>query len=138
MSRTKDSNFKINDHIPPLSLSPLIKKNKKIDIKEKNIIILKEKIKNQEQTIDYLNKRLINYDETINEIARLNKEIKRLNEIIKNKNEIIFEFQNVSDLSKIKIEEMRKKYDKFLDSLIKENEEENNKLNKELKKKKKK
>ena len=63
----------------PFSLNSLI------DLKEKNINLLKEKIKNQEDNIIYLNERLKNYDEAINEIERLNKEIKKLNEIIRKK-----------------------------------------------------
>ena len=110
---------------------------KNLDIKEKNIILLKEKIKNQEKNINYLSTRLMNYDEAIDEIARLNQEIKRLNEIINYKNNLIFEFQNATDLSKIKIEQIQSKYSKYdeLMNVINVLHEEKNKLNKIIKEK---
>ena len=110
---------------------------KNIDTKEKNIALLKEKIKNQEKNINYLNKRLMNYDNAIDEIARLNQEIKRLNEIINYKNNLIFEFQNATDLSKIKIEQIQNKYSKYdeLINVINVLHEEKNKLNNIIKEK---
>ena len=110
---------------------------KNLDIKEKNITLLKEKIKNQEKNINYLNTRLMNYDDAIDEIARLNQEIKRLNEIINYKNNLIFEFQNATDLSKIKIEQIQNKYSKYheLMNVIKVLQEEKNKLNNTIKEK---
>jgi chromosome segregation ATPase len=110
---------------------------KNLDIKEKNITLLKEKIKNQEKNINYLNTRLMNYDDAINEIARLNQEIKRLNEIINYKNNLIFEFQNATDLSKIKIEQIKHKYSKYdeLMKVINVLHEEKNKLNNIIKEK---
>ena len=110
---------------------------KNSDIKEKNITLLKEKIKNQEKNINYLNTRLVNYDDAIDEIARLNQEIKRLNEIINYKNNLIFEFQNAADLSKIKIEQIQHKYSKFeeLMNVINILKEEKNNLNNIIKEK---
>jgi chromosome segregation ATPase len=101
------------------------------------ITLLKEKIKNQEKNINYLNTRLMNYDDAVDEIARLNQEIKRLNEIINYKNNLIFEFQNATDLSKIKIEQIQNKYSKYdeLMNVINVLHEEKNKLNNIIKEK---
>ena len=132
MSLMSNSLFKSNELLKsPLSINSL--NNTRIDIKEKNIFLLKEKIKNQEQNIAYLNERLKNYDESLDEIIKLNQEIKRLNLIIKDKNNIIYEYQKLSDLAKNKIEQIRQKNIKINE--IKKIEGENNKLNKVIKEK---
>ena len=132
MSLMSNSLFKSNELLKsPLSINSL--NNTRIDIKEKNIFLLKEKIKNQEQNIAYLNERLKNYDESLDEIIKLNQEIKRLNLIIKDKNNIIYEYQKLSDLAKNKIEQIRQKNIKINE--IKNIEGENNKLNKVIKEK---
>ena len=102
------------------------------DINEKNILLLKEKIKEQEQNIAYLNSRLQNYDITMNEITKLNIELNKLNEIIRKKNKTIEEFRDISDLSKLKLEELIKN-NKELIQKINLLREENEKLNKKYK-----
>ena len=77
-----------------------------IDVYEKNISLLNEKIKDQEKDIMYLNNRLQNYDIAINEITNLNMELNTLNEIIRKKNKTIQEFKDISDLSKQKFEDL--------------------------------
>ena len=68
-----------------------------------NIELLKDKIKSQNGQIVYLEKQLQNYDNTINEITNLNLQINKKNEILKNKNKTILEYQNLSEISKIKL-----------------------------------
>ena len=69
-----------------------------IDVYDKNISLLKEKIKEQEKNIIYLNNRLENYDITMKEITNLNIELNALNEIVRNKNKTIQEFRNEKNL----------------------------------------
>ena len=86
----------------------LLKTNNSINIYDKNIEMLKEKIKEQENDIFYLNSRLKNYDSTIEEVTRLNIEINKLNEIIREKNFTIQEFKEITELSKRKFDELLK------------------------------
>ena len=88
-----------------------------IDVYDKNISLLKEKIKEQEKNIIYLNNRLENYDITMKEITNLNIELNALNEIIRNKNKTIQEFRNVSDLSKKKFEELLQNNDNLVQNI---------------------
>ena len=99
------------------------------DINEKNILLLKEKVKEQEKNIIYLNSRLQNYDITMNEITKLNIELNKLNEIIRKKNKTIEEFRGISDLSKLKLEELIKNNNELIQN-INLLREENEKLNK--------
>ena len=96
---------------------------------EKNIFLLSEKVKEQEQNIIYLNNRLQNYDITMNEITKLNIELNTLNEIIWKKNKTIQEFRDISDLSKLKFEELLKKHNDLMKK-INLLQEENEKLKK--------
>ena len=73
---------------------------------KKNIVSLKEKIKDQENNIEYLTDRLKNYDNTIEEMTNLNIELNRLNEIIRDKNNTIEEYKQILELSKKKFEEL--------------------------------
>ena len=98
-----------------------------LNIYEKNISLLNEKLKEKEKDIIYLNKRLENYDTTMNEIIKLNIEISNLNEIIRNKNKTIQEFREISDISKQKFEDLVKN-NKLLLEKLKDLEEENEKL----------
>ena len=97
------------------------------DTNEKNIALLSEKVKEQEQNIIYLNNRLQNYDITMNEITKLNIELNTLNEIIWKKNKTIQEFRDISDLSKLKFEELLKKHNDLIQK-INLLQEENEKL----------
>jgi len=99
------------------------------DINEKNILLLNSKVKEQEKNIIYLKSRLQNYDITMNEITKLNIEINKLNDIINKKNKTIQEFRDLSDMSKLKIEELLKNNSELLQK-IKILKEENDKLNK--------
>ena len=88
-----------------------------------NIELLKDKIKSQNAQIVYLEKQLQNYDNTINEITNLNLQINKMNEILKNKNKTILEYQNLSEISKIKLNnyinktnEKRHKFQKNLEN----------------------
>ena len=94
-----------------------------INAYDKNISLLKEKIKEQEKNIIYLNNRLENYDLTMKEITNLNIELNALNEIIRNKNKTIQEFRNISDLSKKKFEELLKNNGNLLCNINKLKEE---------------
>ena len=100
-----------------------------MDDNEKNIFLLSEKVKEQEQNIMYLNNRLQNYDITMNEITKLNIELNTLNEIIWKKNKTIQEFRDISDLSKLKFEELLKKHNDLMQK-INLLQEENEKLKK--------
>jgi hypothetical protein len=100
-----------------------------MDDNEKNIFLLSEKVKEQEQNIIYLNNRLQNYDITMNEITKLNIELNTLNEIIWKKNKTIQEFRDISDLSKLKFEELLKKHNDLIQK-INLLQEENEKLKK--------
>lgn len=100
-----------------------------MDDNEKNVYLLSEKVKEQEQNIIYLNNRLQNYDITMNEITKLNIELNTLNEIIWKKNKTIQEFRDISDLSKIKFEELLKKHNDLMQK-INMLQEENEKLKK--------
>lgn len=102
--KKSNNNFIDNYNISELTNS--LESSLSIDIYEKNISLLNEKIKEQENNIEYLNNRLKNYDITLNEITQLNMELNRLNEIIRNKNKTIQEFRDISDLSKQKFEEL--------------------------------
>ena len=102
-------------------------------IYEKNISLLNTKIKEQENNIKYLNSRLENYDMTMEQITKLNIEINKLNEIIRNKNNTIQEFRDISDLSKVKIEELMKNKNELIEK-INTLEEENKKLKNNLNK----
>jgi len=88
-----------------------------MDDNEKNIFLLSEKVKEQEQNIIYLNNRLQNYDITMNEITKLNIELNTLNEIIWKKNKTIQEFRDISDLSKLKFEELLKKHNDLMQKI---------------------
>jgi predicted nuclease with TOPRIM domain len=99
------------------------------DINEKNILLLTEKVKEQEKNIVYLNSRLKNYDITMNEITKLNIELNKLNEIIRKKNKTIQEFRDISDLSKLKLEELIKNNNELIQK-INLLREENEKLDK--------
>jgi len=102
--QNSNNNFIENYNISELTNS--LESSLSIDIYEKNISLLNEKIKEQQNNIEYLNNRLKNYDITLNEITQLNMELNRLNEIIRNKNKTIQEFRDISDLSKQKFEEL--------------------------------
>ena len=108
-------------------LSNSINSSISIDVYEKNISLLNEKIKEQEKDIRYLNNRLQNYDITLNEITNLNIELNTLNEIIRKKNKTIQEFRDISDLSKKKFEELLNNNNNLLKK-IDLLEEENKKL----------
>ena len=99
------------------------------DINEKNILLLNKKVKEQEKNIIYLNSRLKNYDITMNEITKLNIELNKLNEIIRKKNKTIQEFRDISDLSKLKLEELIKNNNELIQK-INFLKEENEKMNK--------
>ena len=105
----------------------LLKTNKSNNIYDKNIEMLKEKIKEQENDIFYLNSRLKNYDSTIEEVTRLNIEINKLNEIIREKNFTIQEFKEITELSKRKFDELLKNKSELI-QIIKKLEKENKEL----------
>ena len=96
-------------------------------IYEKKIKLLNIRIKEQDNNIKYLNERLKNYDAARDKITNLNLEINKLNEIIMKKNNTIQEFKDITDLSKIKLEELLK-YQNELNKKINILEEENKKL----------
>jgi chromosome segregation ATPase len=120
-----NDNMKINNEISePLELTL------NFNVYEKNIVSLKEKIKDQENNIEYLNDRLKNYDNTIEEMTNLNIELNRLNEIIKDKNNTIEEYKKILELSKKKFEELianKNQLTQKIKNLEKENAELKNK-----------
>lgn len=70
-----------------------------------NIDLLNKKIISQQNDISYLKSRLENYDNSLNEISRLKQELSKMEVAIKYKNQIISEFQKLSEISKIKLQE---------------------------------
>ena len=124
-----DTNININSLNKANDLTEPLESTLTSNIYEKNITLLKEKIKEQENDMAYLNNRLKNYDEAMDQITQLNIELNKLNEIIRDKNNTIQEYREISELSKKKFEELIKNKNELVQR-VKILEKENRELNK--------